>query len=254
MPTYETRALVVKLIPFRESDRIVWLVTRDHGLVSVLVSGARKSHKRFSNLFDLGNLISVKIATRRNGMARVDSGVLLDGFWELSASAACLAAACHVIELARSFSVEGEPEEELFDLCAATLLRLARRGLSHALLRAFELRLLSAVGIAPNVEHCVRCRRDVSDAENASWSVAKSGMVCASCAEGRELSALPSAARRWMRATLDASLDDALDAPAPADAIGALNIVLPRQLEYQLGRPLKALRFARGLPKPADYA
>lgn len=253
MSTLETSALVVRLIPYGESDRIVHLVTRDAGLVSVMVRGVRASHKRFSNLFDLCNCVRVRVVSRRKGMGRVDSGVLLDGFWPLTKSAAHLAAACHVIELLRAFSVEGQGEEELFDLAVAALRRLSERGLDRLTLRAFEIRLLGAVGLAPELRHCVRCRREAGPSRRTLYLVPQSGIVCTKCAGGSG-AILPAASRRFMMRVLDAKPEEAFDPSHEGKSREALNRILPEQLEYHLGRPLRSLRYARGLPKPAELA
>ncbi|MCZ7587206.1 MAG: DNA repair protein RecO [Deltaproteobacteria bacterium] len=245
--------MVVRLIAYRESDRVVKLVTPDGGLVSAIVPGARRSVKRFSNVFDIGNRILVRVAVRKRGMARVEAGKLLDGYWPLSQSAAGVAALEHVVELARRFSAEDHAEPEIYRLSVAALEDLAAHGVRPRVLRTFELRLLGAAGLAPNLEHCVVCKKAARENAAARYSVARFGIVCSACTPGRELTELSAATRAWMRETQSAPFGELFTIPAPAGAVEPLADLLPRQVEYHLGAPLKALRYARRLVKPDEY-
>jgi len=253
MPSLEAQALVVKLIPYRESDRVVRLVTREAGLMSAIVPGVRKSHRRFSNLFDLGNHIRVKIARRRKGMGRVESGELIDGFEALSRSATAFAAASHVLELTRRFSAEDQPDHRIFDLAVAAMNDLVRKGVRPFTLRVFELRLLAAAGLSPALDQCVHCGKEAGQKAKAKYSIALSGICCSACSRDRSLIELPGPTRRLMQEILRAPLDEAFEISTGKASLEPLAQILPGQLEYHLGGPLKALHFARRLAKPAGF-
>ncbi|MCB1153008.1 DNA repair protein RecO [bacterium] len=254
MSLIETHAIVVKLIPFRESDRIAWLVTRERGLVSAVVPGARRSHKRFANVFDLANCVTLKLNMPRRGMARADSGKLVDGYWALSQSSLGLCAATHVIELLRRFSVEEHEDAELFDVGVGALRALARDGVQPRLLRIFEGRLLGAVGLAPNLESCIACGRDIPADRDARYSFARSGVVCDRCVPGRDLFRLGAGARAALARVLEAPIGTLYDLPMDKAEVDGLTALLPRQIEHHLGGPLVALRFARSLVKPDQWS
>ncbi len=254
MAIVEYTGLVAKTIAYRESDLIVWLITPEAGLISAIAPGARKSRKRFSNCFDLGNLIAVKAAKRRYGMPRVDSGVLLHGFWELSQSVHAMAAASHIVELARRFSVEQQPEPELFDLAVATLKELSEKGVSQFRLRAFEIRLLAAAGLAPNTDACVKCKMDIGASADAAFSIPRSSVICLSCAPEKDRYPLPAPSRKLIRQILAADPANIFELSFPPKALPPLNRLIPALIEYQLGGPLRSLRFARSLPKPEQYS
>jgi len=47
--------IIIRLLPFKDSDLIVTLITQEHGKISCLAKGARNSKKRFSGGLDLFN-------------------------------------------------------------------------------------------------------------------------------------------------------------------------------------------------------
>ncbi len=246
-------ALVVKLIPFRESDRIAWLVTREEGLVSALVRGVRKSQKRFANVFDLGNLVRVRVSARRGGMPTVDSGEMLDGHWASVDSVAAFSALAHVIEVTRRFSVESHAEPELFDAACATLAAL-EDGVRPIVLRVFEAATLAATGLAPNLTNCVVCGRAARPEDPARYSTLRGGIVCSRCLADHQLAMIGPAARAFMAASFAGPREELFTRDLAKPDHDALAAILPAQIEHHLGGALVALRFVRRLPRPAQIA
>jgi DNA repair protein RecO (recombination protein O) len=62
MKTVSDEAIVIGLMDFREADRIVSLFTREHGRISGLARGARRSVKRFGGALELFARLSVNFA------------------------------------------------------------------------------------------------------------------------------------------------------------------------------------------------
>lgn len=253
MSRVELTALVVKLIPFRESDRVAWLVSREQGLVSALVRGVRKSQKRFANVFDLGNLVRVRVSARRGGMPTVDSGEMLDGHWASVDSVAAFAALAHVIEVTRRFSVENHAEPELFDAACVTLAAL-ESGVRPVVLRVFEAAALAATGLAPNLTNCVVCGRAARAQDAARYSTLRGGIVCSRCLADHQLAMIGPAARAFMSESFAGPSDELYARELAKPDHDALGAILPAQIEHHLGGPLVALRFARRLPKPGQVA
>lgn len=54
-----TPAIVLRCVDFKESSKIVTLLTPDHGKIGVMVRGARKPKSRFSGYFETGNVLDV---------------------------------------------------------------------------------------------------------------------------------------------------------------------------------------------------
>lgn len=254
MAGVDVNALIVKLTPFRESDRVVWLMTRERGLTSALVRGARRSHKRFSNVFDLGNVAAIRLAMRRGGMPAVESAALREGYWQLAGGWATYGALCHVVEVTRRFAAEDHEDPALFDAAVEALSALAERGLRPLTLRAFEARVLDAAGLAPHLGVCGECGRRAPEGHDARYSVLRSGLVCSRCLPDNKLATLPGAARGWLESALTGPIAQSAEAVLAKTDIDALSALLPAQIEHHLGGPLKALRFARRLPKPAEVA
>ncbi|MBZ0274088.1 DNA repair protein RecO [bacterium] len=250
MTPRDAEALVARVIPFRESDRIVWLVTREAGIVHAIVPGAAKSQKRFANVFDIAHHVRLKLAKGRGELMRADSGELLSAYANLSATVAGVAAASHIVEVLRRFSVEDQAEPAMFDAAVLALEALDEGGVRGVVMRAFEARVLVEAGLAPAVDRCVACNRRIGDHAGCCYSVLRTGVVCLRCAAGHELTELRPSALHLLRKMLVAPTGELYHLPYVKADADALANILPRQIEHHIGAPLTALRYARRLPKP----
>ena len=67
MPHRKTPAVILRLHPFGESDRLVTLLTRTYGKVRAIAKGARRSQKRFLGCLDHLNIVLVRYFEKRSG-------------------------------------------------------------------------------------------------------------------------------------------------------------------------------------------
>ncbi len=72
MATVQTEALVLRIVDFGESDRILHLLLPGEGRVTAIAKGARRSVRRFAGTLDLFHHLRVQFERRRGGMARLD--------------------------------------------------------------------------------------------------------------------------------------------------------------------------------------
>lgn len=186
MARLDGEALVLRVVDFGESDRIAHLLTPMASRLTVIAKGARRSRKRFPGALDLLCHAAVQVERRRPyGMARLEQARLLDPFPALRADPARFALACYAIELVDRLAPEGAGGPEARRLFEATLaaLRTIAAGRPDARLRVLlEVRLLAALGLAPELARCVRCGRSLEAGSAALFHVAEGGALCARCA------------------------------------------------------------------------
>jgi DNA repair protein RecO (recombination protein O) len=180
-----TEAILLRLVDFGESDRIVHLLTPDSGRLTAVAKGARRSVKRFSGTLDLFHHLRVHVDPgRRGGMARLEQATLLDPLLGLRTSPARFALGCYLLELLDRLSPEsGTPRElrGLFDF-ALRALRAVQAATPDLRLRVLlELKTLAALGLTPELGVCVRCGSEPTGPGPVAFHVAEGGVVCGAC-------------------------------------------------------------------------
>jgi DNA repair protein RecO (recombination protein O) len=242
VPTYEADAIVLRRLDYGEADRIVTLLTRQHGKFAAIAKGARRGKGRMSSL-DLfarshmmlakGRNLDVVTQVERRGDARHISGDLLR-----------TAYASLVAEVTDKVLEERHPVDEMYDLVVETLDRLNRPGRSPRVDCAwFLMRMLDILGYQPQLQHCAGCNEALPE-KQAWFSPLLGGVICAACAAhpdgGSSISVNGLKVLRLMAAG-DADLYDRLQ--LTNQVLGEIERALESQLEYHLDRRLKTLEF-----------
>ena len=128
---------------YSDSSRIVELLTRDHGRISLFAKGAKRAKSPFRPLLQPFMPLLVSWS------GSVDGGQLTGA--ELAGEAAPmppqrLMSGFYVNELLLRLTPRGEPAQEVFDAYALTLDALRRNAPEQAALRSFERELLGQLG------------------------------------------------------------------------------------------------------------
>lgn len=177
---------MLRVVDFGESDRIAHLLTPGASRLTVIAKGARRSRRRFPGALDLLCLAAVQVERRRpSAMARLEQARLLDPFPALRRDPARFALGCYAAELVDRLAPEGASGPEARRLFDATVgaLRAIAAGPADARLRVLlEVRLLAALGLAPELARCVRCSRPFASGAPARFHVAEGGALCRECA------------------------------------------------------------------------
>lgn len=203
MRSLATDALVLHVFDYRETSRIVRLVTREVGVVSVVARGAKRPKNRFGAALDLFAEGTAQITMHPTrdlhtlqafdaAHARPDLALSVDRFVAASA----------IAELCLRFGRESETGA-LFDEAVAAFNDIAcatDRHVNAATLGA-AWRLVGEFGFAPALEDCALCHTPIPDDRDVFFHHRAGGALCAECTrQSRGGRKVPWAARTALRA------------------------------------------------------
>ncbi|HUT74501.1 MAG TPA: DNA repair protein RecO [Armatimonadota bacterium] len=244
---YRVSALVLRQRDLREADRILTLLTRERGKLRVVAKGVRRSRSKLAAGAQLLCCSDLQLAAGAN-LDLITQCELRCGFYGLREDLRRLSYASYFADLVDAFVEEHDGGERIFDLLLAALARAEQGERLELLARVFELRLLSALGYAPQLGACVRCGAELAD-EWMGFSPASGGVICRRCADAEPgWQRLSAGALRSARICAKAS-PRLLPRISLTRAGGAeLERALRAHIEYYLGRRLRAGCFLDGLP------
>ena len=148
-----TDAVVLRAFDYGETSRIANVLTRAHGMMSVIAKGARRPKSRFgSTLQPLSHVQVVYYHKPGRGLQTLKEAAHVTRFPSLQADLARLPLALRALEISRAMLGEGDAHPLAVDLLVATLsvLDLADDRAANAL-PWFGLHLASLLGFAPDV-------------------------------------------------------------------------------------------------------
>jgi DNA repair protein RecO (recombination protein O) len=148
-------AIVLRTVPWRDHDLIVDLLTLDHGQMTLVARGARRSTRRFGGALDQGTRIRMEISASRKGRASLTSCDVLMPIRTARQDLGRITHLNYVLELARIGAQPESADPELFSMLVQYLDALEQAPASMEGLVAWELRLLAHLGYQLYLARCV---------------------------------------------------------------------------------------------------
>lgn len=180
--SHKTDGFFIKSLSYGESDLIVTFYCREFGKLKGIAKGAKRSKKRFANVFEPFSLFRINFTRKnRDMLAFIDSCEIIDHFPAIREDLEKTLIASYFMDLADHFSPEDKINEPLFLLLTDFLSLLARENISDTMIRFFEMRLLKVSGFEPALAACVRCKTPVTNGASYYFFPREGGITCASC-------------------------------------------------------------------------
>lgn len=161
MTTYKAIGINIKCKPFGENDRLVTIITKDHGLIQAIAPGARKHRSRFSGRSELFVVNDLLIAKGRS-LDKITQAETLESYPGLTQDLAKLAASQYLAEVILSYSKDDQPQADLFELLNVHLRRIEKSSavLPHLCHAIFH--ILTLAGISPQVQICCISQKPIA--------------------------------------------------------------------------------------------
>jgi DNA repair protein RecO (recombination protein O) len=180
MSLYRDQAVVIRTQKLGEADRIITMLTREHGRIRCVAKGVRRTKSKFGARLEPGSHIDVQLFVGKT-FDTVTQVEAIENFGdELSRDYRRWTITSAILETAERFtSQEREPALQEYQLVVGGLRALAEdRHDPSLILDAFLLRSLALGGYAPSMTICSRCEKP---GPHRYFSLVGGGSVCADC-------------------------------------------------------------------------
>lgn len=228
------QGIVLRSYPFGEADRVVVLLSPNHGKLRTVAKGVRKTKSRFGGRLEPFSHVDLVLYEGRN-LDTITQVSLVEPFHKLRADLDRVVAAATMVEVADAVAQEDEPALRLFLLLHRGLKALDVEDPHPDVVTAYLLKAAGVVGVAPSLDACAACGRD----ENlVRFNFAEGGVQCESCRTPGSY-ALRAGLTDYLAEMAFGDLADLppTDPSLSRDAMG----VARRFLEYHLERRLESL-------------
>ncbi len=237
MRLYRDRAVVLRQHKLGEADRIVTLLTRDHGLVRAVAKGVRRTRSKFGARLEPFAHIDAQLHPGRN-LDIVTQVVSIDAFaTDIVSDYGRYTCACAMLETAeRLAGEERAPAPVLHRLTVGALRAVADgRRPRDLLLDAYLLRAMGIAGWAPALTECARC---ANPGPHRAFHIAAGGSVCTHCRPAGSTTP-PLGVLELMSALHDGDWEAA--EAAPQSHRSHVSGLVAAHLQWHLERQLKTL-------------
>lgn len=235
--SYRDTGVVLRTYPLGEADRIVVLLTPNHGQVRAVAKGVRRTTSRFGSRLEPFNVSDLQLVHGRN-LDIVSQAVGRKGWaTPIAADYGKFTAATAMVEAAERITAEDESESAQHYRLLSGALAAVARGLHHpaAILDSYLLRAVSLAGWAPSFTDCARCG---AEGPHVAFSAELGGTVCVNCRPPGALA--PNEQTLEYLAALLTGRWDAVDDADPRVARAGAGIV-SSYLQFHLERSVRSL-------------
>ena len=180
MALYRDQAVVLRTHKLGEADRIITLLTREHGRIKAIAKGVRRTKSRFGARLEPASYVDLQLYTGRT-FDTITQAEAIENYGDvLSSDYQNWTVASAILEAAERFTqAEHEPALQQYLLVVGSLKALSEKKYDSSLiLDAYLLRSLSVAGYAPSLTICSRCD---APGPHKFFSLQGGGSVCVTC-------------------------------------------------------------------------
>lgn len=249
MSAVSTPAVLLRVIPYRETSQILWFFTETHGRMNVIAKGTRRSRSGLAGALQLFSRGTLTAHVRGNRDLQTFGDFDLDRSGApIGSSVFKYAGALVLAEIVLRHTGEA-PSEDLFARIDGALAWIAdapeEEVVGRTLARAWG--LVDALGYRPYLDRCPSCGVELNDDEMGRLDYIAGGVLCERCGAESEGPRLGPGARAQLTELLTGGV------PENLSHLGAHLQLLHDFVLVHLGsdRPLESVAFLRKLIPPS---
>ena len=239
-----TTGLVLRETVYKESSKILTVLTAQEGKLTVSVRGAVRKNSKLAAAAQLLVFSEMTLFSSRDRWTLTEARSI-EQFNGLRLDVENLALGSYFAELAEAVADEDSPNPDLLPLCLNALFALSEGMKAPAYVKpAFELRLMAASGYSPLISHCSLCGRE--DPESAYLDLDGGTLFCGGCATS-ECVFLSRGALSAARYIIGCDRKKLFSFSLRSEVLSELGAVTERYLLAQLDRRFRTLDFYKQL-------
>lgn len=241
MGVVTTEGIVLRYADYKESDRLIVLLSPELGKLTVSARGARKPKSRLlagAQLFCCANYQLFRFNDTYT-MSQVD---LLDSFFNIRNDINKFAYAAYMMNLAEEAAAPNERADKLYQIVFESL-KLFDVGEIHPqdITHAFEIKLVDMLGYRPVLENCSLCESSCEN-NNCVFNFVSGGLLCESCKSTQASNSLyiSLSSIKTMRHMLSLETQRLHVLKVSKKVRAELESILPHYIEYVLDKSMKS--------------
>lgn len=243
------KGIIIKEYVVGEGDKYITLFTREIGKIQLRAPKAKKYENGLASgtqLFVYGQFV-VSGYKDNYKLISVD---IINMFHNIRKDLVRLSYATYIVEFLREVTSEGVANEELLKLTLMTLHKISLGKMSLKLIRRiFEMRAFKAIGLMPNLEHCIECGMDLVNQPLPRYSfvVSEGGLVCDQCLQSFYFTSLSYTTVYVIRYILYTPLEKLFSFKLDEEVLEQLEKINEAYSQYHLEKSFRTIEFIKSI-------
>lgn len=242
------KGLVIREFPIGDNDKIIYILTKERGVIEVSVRGGRKMISRAAGGSQLFAYSDFSLRYTK-GRYYLDSCQVIRLFYKISEDLERLALADYISEVVTFSARNNEQKEDTIRLILNIFHYLSTGDRDCRFLKAvFELRFMSEIGMMPDIVCCAKCMTYTAD--DMCFDILSTKLYCTKCYSGKfdgTQARMTSSVVHAMRHIVFADFDRLFNFRLSEQSMNNLSKIAEKYLLIHLDRQFKTLDFYKSL-------
>ena len=150
MPSFTTKAVVLKNYVYKDTDKIYTLLSEDKGKITGIGKGVRKVSSRRGGNLDTLNVVDIQLNEHKSGQNYITEVKTIKSFRKIKEDLELSSQAFYMAELVNKFIEVDESAQPVFDLLIKSLESLQDgNGETSLRVNKFEIKFMQLLGYQP---------------------------------------------------------------------------------------------------------
>lgn len=180
MKIVKTEGIIVGETNYSESSKILKVLTKDYGLISVMSKGCRNIKSKLRGVSNKLTYGTFNFYYKENGISTLISVDVINTLRNIMMDINKISYVSYILDLTEQIfkEVDLEQANEIYNLLTAVIIKVNDGYDEGFLTNIYELKLLEFLGIKPNIDGCSICG---STKNIVTISSSSGGYICQNC-------------------------------------------------------------------------
>lgn len=177
MEIVKTEGIIIGETNYSESSKILRVLTKDYGLISIMSKGCRNLKSKLRGVSSKLVYANFQFYYKENGISTLTEADVINTFRNIITDIDRISYASYLLDLTEQVYKQSR-ENKVYSILISTLLKINEGYDYEALTFIYELKLLDFLGIRPNVDGCSICGNQKNI---ITISTNSGGYICQNC-------------------------------------------------------------------------
>ncbi len=245
MEKFTVDGVVIRTSVTGEADRIVWVLTRERGIIRAFAKGARGTKNKLHGGTSLFAYCSFSFS-EKNNVYNVNEALIKEVFFDLRRSMETLTLAQYFCEVAEKCIPDECDEEAYLRLLLNSFHFLAKGEKNELLVKAvFEMRLCCIAGYMPPVLVCADCSEFSTDL--MYFDSVTGTLLCENCGKGSGFNKVSISVITALRHICFSDFSKIFSFQLNENALKVLSTLTENYLKNIMGQEFRLLRYYKDI-------
>ena len=178
--------IVVSEIDYKESSKIINILTPDYGIVGFIARGTKQVKNKLSGVTSKLTYGFFHVNYKEKGLSALIEVDVIDNFKNIRRDIGMMSYALYLLELADRV-YKHDNDIQIYNLLIASLKKIDEGFNYKVITNIFELKMLDFLGIRPVIDECVNCG---SKDDIVTISSYRGGYLCKNCCQNEVITSI----------------------------------------------------------------